>query len=248
MSGAFAAIGLFLSWWVYSKTKNTSLASGVFFFFTMEFLQAIQYFFIADTIDSPECETTINKVLTVLGYLHICLQPYFCHVINSALTRNPQYIDRYVLIKRLCLIGGALLFSRYLLADVWEQSDRFAKSTEWLRGSKLCTFRGKYHLAWSVPLADNSYVIPGVSLHSFLMFAPFFALYEKRTMLIQGMFLFATGPYLAAYITPDLMEQASIWCFFSIAQIAFMLFAIRATIVRGSSKSLSTHHDKAKAH
>ena len=28
--------------------------------------------------------------------------------------------------------------------------------------------------------ADPTYVIPGAAIHSFLMFAPFFALYEKR--------------------------------------------------------------------
>lgn len=39
MSAFFAAVGLFSSWWIYSRTSNGQLASGVFFFFTMEFLQ-----------------------------------------------------------------------------------------------------------------------------------------------------------------------------------------------------------------
>ena len=30
-------------------------------------------------------------------------------------------------------------------------------------------------------------------------------------MVIQGIFLFAFGPYLASWISPNLMEQASIW-------------------------------------
>lgn len=105
MSAAFAAIGLFSSWWIWSKTSNTQLASGVFFFFTMELLQAIQYIFIAPNIDSPICDTIINQVLTIAGFLHICLQPYFCHVINASLTKNAKYIDRYLVIKRLCLMG-----------------------------------------------------------------------------------------------------------------------------------------------
>jgi hypothetical protein len=63
------------------------------------------------------------------------------------------------------------------------------------------------------------------------MFAPFFALYEKKGMVIQGIFLFAFGPGLAAWISPNLMEQASIWCFFSIAQISIMLFLIRETLI-----------------
>jgi len=231
MSAAFAAICLFASWWIWSKTNNTGLASGVFFFFTMELLQSIQYFFIADTLNSPECDNIINKFLTVLGFLHICLQPYFCHVINASLTKNAKYLDRYLVIKRLCLIGGGMLFARFFLSYAWETKLGGQPSTEWLRGDKVCTYRGNYHLAWSLPMADPTYVIPGAAIHSFLMFAPFFALYEKKGMVLQGIFLFAFGPYLAGLITPNLMEQASIWCFFSIAQISIMLFCIRETLI-----------------
>jgi len=231
MSAAFAAVGLFSSWWIWSKTSNNGLAAGVFFFFTMELLQSIQYVFIAESITSPICDTFINQFLTVLGFLHICLQPYFCHVINASLTKNQKYLEKYVVIKRLCLIGGAMLFTRFLLANTWEQTLGNQKSTEWLRGDNICTFRGNYHLAWSIPMADPTYVIPGAAIHSFLMFAPFFALYEKKGMVIQGIFLFAFGPYAASIITPNLMEQASIWCFFSVAQIAIMLFCIRETLI-----------------
>jgi len=234
MSVAFAALGLFSSWWIYTKTSNKALASGVFFFFTMEFLQAIQYMFIAEDMNSPVCDSPINKFLTVLGFLHICLQPYFCHVINASLTKNEKYLDRYIVIKRLCLIGGGMLFTRFLISGLPNYSTMDVtdfKSTEWLRGEKLCTFRGNWHLAWSVPMADPTYIIPGAAIHSFCMFAPFFALYEKRGMVIQGVFLFVFGPYLASWISPNLMEQASIWCFFSIAQIAIMLFFIRETLI-----------------
>jgi len=127
-----------------------------------------------------------------------------------------------------------MLFSRYLIAGFPGYSKMDVsdfKSTEWLRGEKLCTFRGNLHLAWSVPMADPTYVIPGAAIHSFCMFAPFFALYEKKGMVIQGVFLFAFGPSLASWFTPNLMEQASIWCFFSIAQIAIMLFFIRETLI-----------------
>lgn len=236
MSAFFAAVGLFSSWWIWSKTNNGQLASGVFFFFLMEFLQVFQYLVIAPNIQSPLCDTIINQVLTILGFLHICMQPYFCHVINASLTKNAKYIDRYVVIKRLCVIGGGMLFIRHFLAvlpgySTMSFKDNQYESTEWLRGEKLCTFKGNYHLAWSIPMADPTYVIPGAAIHSFLMFAPFFALYEKRGMVIQGCFLFAFGPFLAGLITPNLMEQASIWCFFSISQIAIMLFCIRETLI-----------------
>jgi len=127
-----------------------------------------------------------------------------------------------------------MLFTRFLISYLPNFSTMDVtdfKSTEWLRGEKLCTFRGRFHLAWAVPMADPTYVIPGAAIHSFCMFAPFFALYEKKGMVIQGTFLFIFGPYLASWISPNLMEQASIWCFFSIAQIAIMLFFIRETLI-----------------
>ena len=118
------------------------------------------------------------------------------------------------------------------------------------REERLIESVGKHHLAWSIPMADPTYVIPGAAIHSFLMFAPFFAMYEKKGMVIQGVFLFVFGPYLAGLITPNLMEQASIWCFFSIAQISIMLFCIRETLIinwgrnRGAHASLITGANK----
>ena len=227
---------MFLQCFLLLRTNNTELASGVFFFFTMEFLQAIQYMFLATGLDDAYCGNAINQVLTLLGFLHICLQPYYCHVINCSLTKSQEYKMKYGVIKRLCLIGGGLLFLRHFLSyipslNTMDVSDY--KLTEWLRGEKLCTFKTQtmWHLGWSVPMADPSYYVMSASIHSFLMFAPFFALYEKRGMILQGVFLFLFGPIMASLISDNLMEQASIWCFFSIAQISIMLFLIRETLI-----------------
>merc|ERR1712086_977350 len=62
------------------------------------------------------------------------------------------------------------------------------------------------------------------AIHSFMMFVPFCVV--KPGFLAPGFFLWLTGPYMAAWITPNLMEQASIWCFSSISQIGLMLFAV----------------------
>jgi len=129
-----------------------------------------------------------------------------------------------------------MLFARFLLAGVWDQS-LSGPSTEWVRGEKLCTFRGKYHLAWSIPMADPTYVIPSLGLHFFLLFAPSFALYENtnhKWKVIRTIFVFVTGPFLAGWITSDLMEQGSIWCFFSIAQIAIMVYSDRKRLLLGT--------------
>jgi len=219
----------------------------------MELLQGFQYFWIDD------CTSPYNQFLTLVGFIHICYQPYFTHIINSSLTRNPLLLKQYDIILRLCLVGGTMLLARYFLADyadmkIFSDYGDWAKlpkatgacrTTEWLRGEKLCTYKGKYHLAWSVPMYDPTYWSPSAAIHSFLMFVPFFIL--KRNMVIQGVFLWLAGPFIASYLTPNLMEQASIWCFFSIAQIAIMLFLIRETLVlkwgRKNATSIHVKHD-----
>ena len=45
------------------------------------------------TID--DCDNKTNKWLTVAGYVHICYQPYFTHVINSALTKSKRVLTMY---------------------------------------------------------------------------------------------------------------------------------------------------------
>jgi len=237
MSFAFAALGLFLTWYIHHYTENTKLAIGVFWFFLMEFLQGFQYFFIND------CDSFWNKFLTFLGFVHICYQPYFTHIINSSLTKNPKFLNQYQIILRLCLLGGTMLLARYFLAP-WSNEKISSdygdsikatpaagscRTQEWLRGEKLCTFRGRYHLAWSVPMYDPTYWSPSAAIHSFMMFAPFFVL--KKNMIIQGVFLWLAGPFAASFITANLQEQASIWCFFSIAQIGIMLFIIREQLI-----------------
>lgn len=258
MSGGFAILGLLCASWIHYKTNNSKLAAGVFFFFTMEALQAVQYLYLAADLKSPVCDTLVNKVLTVLGFAHICAQPYFCHLINESLSGEPnkansaehnaklmKYRNQYAVIKKLTVIGGLLIFARFPMAYVkgWNTQDvTLGVGTEWIRGKEICTFKTEsmVHLGWSVPMADPSYNIQGVGLHSFLMFAPFFALYEKKGMILQGLVLYLTGPYMASVITSNLLEQASIWCFFSIAQITIMLFLIRETVLVKWGKSGKT--------
>lgn len=256
MSSAFALLGLGLPFWIKRSTGNKWLAVGVFYFFTMELLQAIQYVFLATGLDSPICDTLVNKVLTILGFLHICFQPWACHIINEALSTKPKqatseehrrklekYQYQYAVIKRLCLIGGFLLFMRWPMSYISGWNNAVVPNREWLRGTSVCTFKSQvmWHLGWSVPLADATYNIQGIGIHSFLMFAPFFALYDKRGMAMQGLVLYLSGPFLASLFTSDMMEQASIWCFFSIAQITIMLYLIRETlIIKDKKEALTT--------
>jgi hypothetical protein len=256
MSAGFAVLGLYMTHWVWTRTKNGKLAAGIFFFFTMEALQAVQYMFLASGMDSPVCATLTNKVLTVLGFVHICAQPYFSQLINEALLPAPtaampaakqakllKYSHYSTVIKRFCVLGGVLIFLRWPLSYVTAQTQetRAGHSEEWLKGEHLCTFKtpSMVHLGWAVPMSDSTYTMMGCGLHSFLMFAPFFAYDERRKTVLRGLVLMATGPGLAAAITGNMNEQASIWCFFSMCQLGMMLFLAKARLAREAKEAMA---------
>ena len=102
---------------------------------------------------------------------------------------------------------------------------------EWLDGPELCTYMGKHHLAWSIPLAPVSYYLPSMSVHALLMFFPFFIIDHGSFMKnigirIAGVLLFLTGPIIGDYVTDNKHESASIWCFFSILQVIMLVFIL----------------------
>jgi len=255
MSLFFSVVGLAVAAFAHAKVNNGRFTTGVLYFVLMEILQVFQYIWI------DQCHLWINQFLTVVGFAHICGQPYFTHLLCGAFYKRPDKergITGYNAIQndmtlRMCLIAGVVFFGRYVAAQ-YEPSSYVpleggmpgtpAANTEWIRASNYrynatkkeveyvvgaqsssCTFKGHHHLAWSVPMYQPSYFSPSVYVHSFMMFAPFVATPGFAAKFF-GLFLFLTGPGMAAFITDDLNEQASIWCFFSIAQIALMFVGV----------------------
>lgn len=258
MSLLFSVIGLAVAGYAHAKVNNNRFTTGVLYFVGMEILQVVQFFYI------DQCHLWMNQFLTVVGFAHICGQPYFTHLLLGAFYRRADGSDKKDkgsvnaiqndLTLRLCVIAGLVFFSRYLLAVYVQPSSYIplegaetygpGANTEWIRASNWrynaslgktvrveganavsCTFKGHHHLAWAVPMYQPSYVSPSVYVHAFMMFAPFLAT-PGIAAKVFGTFLWLTGPGMAALITDDLNEQASIWCFFSIAQIALMFVGV----------------------
>jgi len=237
MAGALALAGFVVGCWAWQQTRNWQLVAGVWYFVAMETLQFFQYIWLGD------CESPWNKWLTVVGFLHICFQPYFTHTFSGAFIRNEKRLAQYDTVKRLCLIMGCAMFSRYLLYND-SHAVTHAENTDWLRGSKACTFRGVYHLAWEMPLHAPTYFMPSNYIHFFMMFAPYIAL--GRDLWLHGFILFATGPLLSSFITPNLYEQASIWCFFSIGQVCLATFSLYASLKFNKKGNFWNHSAKTK--
>jgi hypothetical protein len=202
MSGLFSILGLLVAYWVYSQTRNVDMTMGVVYFVLMEALQYVQYQFIND------CKDPTNQFLTVVGFAHICFQPYFTHLMNFAVVEKPEKVAVAMAIKKLCLIQGVYMFSRWLFVDL-ENLDLGCAAHDWVSGDSTCTYMGNVHLAWKLPLRTHSYFWPCNNIHFFMMFAPFLVMGWQ--MAVPGVILFLTGPYLSTFFTNNLHEQASIW-------------------------------------
>lgn len=259
MSAFFSVAGLAFAVWVMKTNGNRSVTKGVLYFVLMEMLQVVQYSFIATDVDpsaptlrqmqaSPQCNSSANRFLTFLGLVHIAFQPYFSAHLSCAFVRSETNKAQMALVQRLQFIGGFLMLARFFASyidgatmtrygfdpNIAFDANKWVPSTEWLNGPALCTYRGLKHLAWSVPFAKVTYYLPAMSLHSFLMFAPFYAMDHGSTsknvkQWVGGAVLFLTGPVLADWITPNKHEAASVWCFFSIMQVVglALMMAIR---------------------
>ena len=231
-SAAFTALGLAAAWAVHKTTSNKKMTAAILFFCLMELLQSVQYFFIADRLGDPACFQKMNQILTLVGYLHIQLQPYFTNLYLQAFRPSTGKAKKgeavaWALVQKLCLVQCALGLMRVLLSPaLWDRSQLsgeeeayYEATRDWLEGPQLCTYRGAVHLAWSIPLQQPSYFVPGMGLHAFLMFVPVLCI-GGLAELDSVAFLMGTGPVLSMYLTRNAHEQASIWCFFSTMQCA----------------------------
>ncbi|GCA61995.1 hypothetical protein KIPB_000421 [Kipferlia bialata] len=205
--------------------KDRQMANRIWYFAGMEAIQFLSYSFI------DQCDNPFNKILTVLGYIHICFQPY---VLHRSFHPDDNTYQRFVnkIVGRLCLMGAGMMILRWLLVYVsgpQMTGPGLCVQTEWLRGEQLCTLTGNIHLGWSIPMVDITYSPwkPSMSLHAFLMFAPFFVRGTVEAGL-SGVILFLAGPGLSYLLTDNLHEQAAIWCFLSVAEMIPMYGAAKA--------------------
>lgn len=148
------------------------------------------------------CGDSTNQLLSKLGMLHIAFQPFFLNLCIAALARRKNVQIRYMndIILRLCFVAGVMLASRYFVMQMFwpdvpglqPRNSESCPNYEWVFDGfdgylkkdtpnlpgHPCTFipdTPTAHLAWAYPGFAPSYLVPCVSLHFFLMFAPFLA-------------------------------------------------------------------------
>lgn len=232
MSAVLTLIGVSATATLYKFTRNRRLCIAMLYFCLMEALQAVQQWSpsLATSLDDPRCRLRMNQVLNVLGYAHIMFQPYFTNLMHQSGKAGVGKEREWEVVKRLCLASGLLGMLRLVFVfhgasgpnreDLAPAHAQFLEtSKDWIEAPQACMYKGAVHLAWALPLPRPTYLLGGLGTHSLLMFAP--ALCVSGLQGLDGtLFLIFTGPVLASMIAPGAkLEQASIWCFFSIAQI-----------------------------
>lgn len=202
--------GILASLYFYNN-KNYYAAIGIGYFALMEILQFLQYKVIND------CNNPKNKLLTNIGYLHICFQPLFFNLWLFEFTNKPNFTYIYM-----SFFAGILLASRLFFVDDGELCDT---KNEPLCGKVTCAFSGTRHIAWNLRLrsAGKHWFTPSIGLHFFMWVIPVLSIFQIKP--IMAMIL--TGPYLGYFLTNNIHEQPAIWCYTVIAQMLMTFFLVK---------------------
>ena len=201
MSLTIGIIGILSS--IYFYNKNIYASVGIGYFALMEILQFFQYKVI------NECDNYYNKLLTNIGYIHICFQPLFFNIWLFAFVKNPNFVFLY-----LSFFAGLLLASRLFFVKDNELCD---DKNEPLCGKTTCSFSGERHIAWNIRLraAGKYWFTPSIGLHFFMWVIPVLTILQLKPILA----MLLTLPYLAVLLTSNIHEQPAIWCFTGLIQL-----------------------------
>lgn len=208
-SATLATIGFAGAAYAAYKKEPPALWICLGYFSLMEALQAYTY----SVID--QCGLLSNQVATLLGFLHICFQPFFINAISL------HFIDQRLAKKIAPFAYGFCFFiAIVLLVQLYPLPAAGQCHDIPICGNPLCSVSGNWHIAWLIPLNDVWMQYPVYSLAAFglpLLYGSWrFTLYHTLA-----------GPLLAYLTTDNMNEWPAVWCLLS---IAFLLIVIKTPI------------------
>jgi hypothetical protein len=194
------------------RKKSPLLWVPLGYFTLMELLQALSY----PVLD--KCSLPSNQLLTLLGYLHICFQPFFInlfsfHFIPEKVRQKVQYP-----VFGICFVCSIMMIMQ-LIPMEWAGHCDLGRS---LCGDNLCTVSGTWHLAWNIPLnglgnyfyrLDFWLMEGGFPSYIFAGFILPLLYGSWKFTLYHALF----GPLLAITTTENRNESPAVWCLLSIA-------------------------------
>ena len=175
------------------------------YFASMESLQAVAYSVL------NQCDSPLNQMMTLFGYLHITFQPFFINAV--ALYFMPKASAKIVQpwAYFFCFVSAIVMLIQ-LYPFSWAGHCAAGRP---LCGDVLCTVRGEWHIAWLLPtngignsMADNATLGRGFITYPLTAFVLPALIGSWRFTL----FSFLAGPTLAGYTTSNINEWPAVWC------------------------------------
>lgn len=217
-SAVLASIGLGTAAYSFMKKMAPPLWITLGYFSMMELLQAATY----TVIDN--CDSHLNQILTLFGYLHISFQPFFVNGISMHFLPEARRKKIMVPVYAVCF-AAAIVMLMQLYPFSWAGT---CLPREPLCGAHLCSVSGNWHIAWDLPLngfgIDASFMSAGhlgsyliaYTLAAFVM--PFAYGIRRGTV-----FHLLVGPFMASLLTNNPNEWPAVWCLLSIGIVMLVI-------------------------
>jgi hypothetical protein len=199
-SAVLASLGIASMTHAIYKKESKLLWLPLGYFSLMEALQAYTYSVLNN------CALPENQVATLLGYLHICFQPFFVNMVS--LYFIPKRLARKIapFAYGICFAAAVMMLIKVY---PFEWAQKCIPGERPMCGEHICAFRGSWHIAWSIPVND---MYDRFSWYFLAAFATPFLYGSWRFTVFHLVF----GPVLARLTTDSLNEWPAIWCLLSI--------------------------------
>ena len=207
-SAVVTAVGVGATGLALVRKEPPAIWATLGYFTVMEGLQLASY----PVIDA--CGSPTNEALTVLSYLHICLQPFFINLISMHFV--PQGVRRHVAPAVYVVCGvSALIMLAQAFSMSWEPA---CAPGDALCGERWCSITGTWHIGWTVPYRTLGF-ISGFPTYVIASFAVPVIYGSWRLTL----FLFIAGPTAAYLSTSNPNEWPAVWCLYSVGLIILIV-------------------------
>lgn len=200
------------------KKMSCKLFVPLAYFSIMELFQASQYMAIYSEL------FTLNHVTTMLSYIHICFQPLFLNIFQTAYSNtNAHYYHRIVY--PLCIIAGFGMLLR-LKGYNYYYDELYKKSLQiYTNETCLCTnyfdhFESNYtlafidnishHVGWNISLYKPTYFTYSLNMHGFLTFVLPFVIERSITVPTA---IYIIGIIIGTYSSSNINVQPAMWCY-----------------------------------
>jgi hypothetical protein len=127
----------------------------------------------------------------------------------------------------------------YICPNLKDYTELFG-ATEYMRGEKLCSTTGKYHLKWYGTYSDAGYFLPTAFFHGMLLCWPNILNFDSPGDMMVGIVVLSSEAFAQWYVNYDNNEAGPVWCFQSITIVSSIcIIRLFFEVAVGKKKSIA---------